>query len=386
MAFTARAVQSITDVPAADWNRCANPVPDDTYNPFVDHRFLRALEVSRSVDARSGWQPFHLVLEEGEIPCGVMPMYVKGHSRGEYVFDASWAEALHRAGGRYYPKLQVSVPFTPATGPRLLAPPGPARDARERALLAGAIRVAEQLEVSSLHLTFLEERQWQLAAGFGLLQRIDQQFHFLNRDYDCFERFLADLASKKRKNVRRERKDALANDLTVEWVTGSDLREKHWDAFFEFYIDTGGRKWGSPYLTRQFFSLVGETMPERTLLILARRGARYVAGALNFIGSHALYGRNWGCVEDHPFLHFELCYYQAIDFAIAHGLARVEAGAQGAHKIARGYVPAPTYSAHWIRDPGFRAAVARYLEAERDHVREDIEYLEGHVPFRHVTG
>ncbi len=386
MTFTVRVVQSIEEIPAPVWNRCANP-PGRPSNPFVDHAFLLALEKSGSVAARTGWQPFHVVLERaheessGEI-CGVMPAYLKNHSRGEYVFDHSWAEAYHRAGGRYYPKLQSSVPFTPVTGPRLLTADGGDDAELKRALLTGAVNVAEQVGVSSLHLTFLESAEWELASELGLLQRMDQQFHFVNEGYSTFDDFLAALASKKRKNVRRERRDALATGIEVEWVTGSDLSERHWDVFFEFYMDTGSRKWGSPYLNRQFFSLVGEWMPERVLLVMARRRGRYVAGALNFIGSDALYGRNWGAIEDHPFLHFELCYYQAIDFAIAHQLARVEAGAQGAHKIARGYVPTPTYSAHWIRDAGFRHAVARYLKEETRQVRAEIDYLAGHAPFR----
>jgi len=381
MSFTVRAVQTIEDVPTTAWNRCANPAGRPS-NPFVDHAFLLALEKSGSVTARTGWQPFHVVLEAAGEICGAMPAYLKNHSRGEYVFDQSWAEAYQRAGGRYYPKLQSSVPFTPVTGPRLLTPDGADAPDRKRALLTGATHVAEQLGVSSLHLTFLECAECELATELGLLQRMDQQFHFVNEGYGAFDDFLAELASKKRKNVKRERRDALANGIDVEWVTGSDLAERHWDAFFEFYMDTGNRKWGSPYLNRQFFSLIGEAMPERILLVLARRAGRYVAGALNFIGSEALYGRNWGAIEDHPFLHFELCYYQAIDFAIARKLARVEAGAQGAHKIARGYVPAPTYSAHWIRDSGFRSAVARYLKEETRQVKAEIDYLAEHAPFR----
>ena len=381
MSFTVRAVQNIADVPAAEWNRCANP-PNRPYNPFVDHAFLNALEESHSVSARTGWQPFHVLLEDSGVLCGAMPLYLKSHSRGEYVFDQAWADAYHRAGGRYYPKLQSSVPFTPVTGPRLLTPNGESMVDHKRTLLSGALKVAEQLGVSSLHVTFLECDEWVLAPELGLLQRMDQQFHFLNSGYATLDHFLAELASKKRKNVKRERREALAGGTEVEWVTGNDLTERHWDAFWEFYMDTGSRKWGSPYLTRQFFSLVGAAMPERVLLVLARRNGRYIAGALNFIGSDALYGRNWGTVADQPFLHFEVCYYQAIDFAISRKLARVEAGAQGAHKIARGYVPAPTYSAHWIKDSGFRSAVARYLKEETRQVKAEIDYLAEHAPFR----
>jgi predicted N-acyltransferase len=298
----------------------------------------------------------------------------------------SWADAWERAGGRYYPKLQASVPFTPATGRRLLARPGPDQHEIEQQLLAACVQIGNQMEVSSLHLTFMPEAQWQLAGESGLLQRLDQQYHWFNPGYQSFEDFLAELSSKKRKNLRRERREALTNDITIEWVTGADLTESHWDAFYTFYMDTGSRKWGSPYLTRQFFSLISETMADETLLILCRRGGRYIAGALNFIGSETLFGRNWGAIEDHRFLHFEVCYYQAIDFAISRGLRSVEAGAQGQHKVARGYVPQATYSAHWIRDAGFRDAVARFLEDERGYVKSDIEYLAQRTPFRKGDG
>jgi predicted N-acyltransferase len=379
----ARIVQSIGEVDARAWNACANPgapIPD---NPFLDHAFLAALENSGSATNRTGWQPFHLVLEDaaGAI-LGVVPMYLKGHSRGEYVFDHAWADAWHRAGGSYYPKLQVSVPFTPATGRRLLArQDGNVRDT-EQQLAAGCVEVARQAEVSSLHLTFLPETQWRMLGDMGLLLRIDQQFHWHNHGYSSFDDFLSSLASKKRKNLNRERREIAESDIEIDWLTGSDLRELHWDAFYEFYTDTGNRKWGSPYLTRRFFSLISQTMADRVLLILCRRGRRYIAGALNFIGSDALYGRNWGCIEDHRFLHFEACYYQAIDFAISRGLKRVEAGAQGAHKVARGYLPQTTYSAHWIRDRGLRDAIARYLKDERRYVEADIDYIAAHTPFR----
>lgn len=374
----ARIVQRIDEIDAAAWDHCAG-----RDNPFTRHAFLAALESSGSVSADTGWQPLHLVLEDPDQSIrGVMPLYLKGHSQGEYVFDHAWADAWHRAGGRYYPKLQCSVPFTPATGNRLLAPPGPDRDEIERQLLAGAIQFADQLEVSSLHFTFLPERQWQHLGELGLLQRMDQQFHWRNRGYGGFDDFLSDLTSKKRKNLKRERREALADDIEVEWVTGSDLTEGHWDAFYRFYMDTGSRKWGRPYLTRRFFSEIGSALPESVLLILARRAGRYIAGALNFIGRDTLFGRNWGCLEDHRFLHFELCYYQAIDYAIRHGLEWVEAGAQGSHKVARGYGPRATYSAHWIRDAGLRDAIDRYLKDERAYVRQDIEYVEAHTPFR----
>ena len=372
----------------AAWNRCANPAGVE-YNPFLDHRFLRALEESGSVAAKTGWQPFHIVLSPAgggvDDAVGVAPMYLKSHSRGEYVFDGGWAEAFYAAGGRYYPKLQASVPFTPATGRRLLAAQGEGADDVERQLLAVAIEVARQIEASSLHLTFLPERQWRFAAEVGCLQRMDTQFHWRNDGYATFDDFAAALSSKKRKNIRRERREALAGGISVEWITGA-ISEAHWDAFYRFYVDTGNRKWGAPYLNRAFFSLVGESMGEQVLLILCKRAGRYVAGAINFIGGDTLYGRNWGCIEDHRFLHFETCYYQAVDFAIERGLGHVEAGAQGAHKLARGYLPKPTYSAHWIRDPRLRAAVERYLRQERRHVERDIAYVEErHSPFRHAV-
>lgn len=376
---TARILNSIDEISAAQWNACANP-PNLPRNPFLTHEFFHALEASGSATRTTGWQPFHVALEEGGELLGVVPMYLKGHSQGEYVFDHAWADAWHRAGGRYYPKLQASVPFTPATGRRLLA-----RDdspATQRALLDACAQVAEQTEVSSLHITFMPEAEWRLAGELGYLQRMDQQFHWCNPGYAAFEEFLADLASKKRKNLKRERRDALAGGIEIDWVTGSGLEDSHWDAFYRFYLDTGSRKWGSPYLTRRFFSLIHETMADDVLLILCRRDGRYIAGALNFIGGDTLYGRNWGCIEDHPFLHFETCYYQAIDFAIDRGLKKVEAGAQGSHKIARGYLPTPTYSAHWLGDSGFRQAVDEYLQREREHVRSEIAYLEEHGPFR----
>jgi predicted N-acyltransferase len=379
----ARIVQSIAEIDAAAWDACANPGAPIADNPFLAHAFLDALERSGSATARTGWQPFHLVLDDGNDEIvGVVPMYLKGHSRGEYVFDHAWADAWHRAGGRYYPKLQVSVPFTPATGRRLLARPGGDVHEIEQQLAAGCVAVARQSEVSSLHLTFLPEAQWRLLGDMGLLLRIDQQFHWHNQGYRSFDDFLASLTSKKRKNLNRERREVVDSGIEINWLTGSDLREAHWDAFFEFYTDTGNRKWGSPYLTRRFFSLISDSMAERILLILCRRGRRYIAGALNFIGSDALYGRNWGCIEDHRFLHFEACYYQAIDFAISRGLARVEAGAQGPHKVARGYLPQATYSAHWIRDAGLRDAIARYLKDERSYVEADIDYVAAHTPFR----
>ena len=381
----ARILQDIDAIDPAAWNRCANPASAE-YNPFLDHRFLSALEQSGSVSAQTGWQPFHVVLSKPDggldDAIGVVPMYLKAHSQGEYVFDSGWAQAFYQAGGRYYPKLQVSVPFTPATGRRLLVADGENTDAVENMLLGATVQVAKQLEVSSVHLTFMPEAQWRRAGELGCLQRIDTQFHWQNDGYATFDEFTAALSSKKRKNIRRERRDALANGIEIEWLTG-DITEAQWDAFYAFYVDTGSRKWGTPYLTREFFSRIGQTMADQVLLIMCRRAGRYIAGAINFIGEDTLYGRNWGCVEDHRFLHFEACYYQAIDFAIERGLKRVEAGAQGGHKLARGYMPQPTYSAHWIRDSRLRDAVHRYLKDERRYVEEDIAYVERrHSPFR----
>jgi predicted N-acyltransferase len=308
--------------------------------------------------------------------------YAKSHSQGEYVFDHGWAEAYERAGGRYYPKLQHSVPFTPATGPRLLVRAGGDR-VRMIGILAEAVKhETVSLGLSSAHFTFLPDEEWRVLEAYGYLHRTDQQFHFENVGYSTHEDFLETLASRKRKAIRRERREALAHDITVEWLTGSDLNESVWDQFFAFYMDTGGRKWGRPYLTRQFFSLIGERMPDDVLLVMAKRAGRYVAGAINFIGSDALYGRHWGCIEEHPYLHFEVCYHQAIDFAIAHKLGRVEAGAQGEHKLARGYLPVITHSAHFIAHAGLRRAVDEYLKRERADVEAVGEYLREHGPFR----
>jgi len=380
LTISARILNSMTDLAAEAWNRCANPGGNTPYDPFVRHEFLHALEASGSTTAGTGWQPFHLAVEDDGELIGVVPLYVKNHSQGEYVFDHSWADAWHRAGQNYYPKLQASIPFTPATGRRLLS--RDASQATDEALLNACVQVTEQLEVSSLHLTFLREDQWQLAGRAGLLQRMDQQFHWHNAGYRSFDDFLDQLTSKKRKNLKRERREALQAGIEIEQLTGSDLQEHHWDAFYRFYMDTGSRKWGSPYLTREFFSIINNVMPEDILLIMCRREGRYVAGALNFIGSDTLFGRNWGCIEHHPFLHFETCYYQAIDFAIERGLQKVEAGAQGSHKVARGYLPQATYSAHWICDKNFRRAVADYLQQERRYVQQDIAHVEEHSPFK----
>jgi uncharacterized protein len=366
---------TIHAIPAADWNACAGSYP---YNPFVSHAFLAALEDSGSAVKRTGWDAFHLVYRDelGQV-AGVAPCYQKSHSQGEYVFDWGWAEAFHRAGGRYYPKLQVSVPFTPVTGPRLMAKTDWAKQELEKTLIAEC----RQSGASSAHLTFLPEAEWQ-AAKIPWLKREDIQFHWRNDGYTSFADFLASLSSQKRKNIRKERASIGAAGIEIEWVTGSDLKETHWDAFYKFYIDTGSRKWGSPYLTRRFFSLIGERMPDDVLLILAKRRGRIIAGALNFIGGEALYGRNWGCLEQHANLHFDVCYYQAIDFAIQRKLTRVEAGAQGQHKLARGYLPVKTYSLHYLAHPGLARAVADYLEHERMGISESQALLAEHSPFR----
>ena len=376
-----RVEPEIAAIPAAQWDACANSA--SAANPFISHAFLHALEASGSAAFESGWGPQHLVLDDGAggaLAC--MPCYLKSHSLGEYVFDHGWADAFERAGGRYYPKLQAAVPFTPVTGRRLLVRPGPDAAQHETALLNAALKLTERHGASSLHLTFLSEAEWRRAGALGFLQRTDQQFHWCNDGYDDFDAFLASLAARKRKMIRKERRQARAGGIEIAWLTGADIQEAHWDAFFGFYLDTGARKWGRPYLNRAFFSLIGQTMAEDLLLVLCTREGETIAGALNFIGGDTLYGRYWGCREDHRFLHFETCYYQAIEFAIARGLARVEAGAQGPHKLARGYLPQTTYSAHYIANPSLRDAVAHFLERERSYVDMERTALAAHSPFR----
>ncbi len=382
--YTVKACAGIDEIGQQRWDACANPsgsaIPHD---PFVSYAFLSALEESGSATGQTGWAPYHLALEhESDGLVGVVPMYLKSHSQGEYVFDYSWADAFERAGGRYYPKLQVSVPFTPATGRRLLVRTDTGDPDLEKYLLSGMMQVAEQMEVSSVHITFATNAQWQQMGELGFLQRTHNQFHWQNEGYKSFDDFLAALSSKKRKNIRRERRGASESGIEIERLTGEDIEERHWDDFYRFYMDTGSRKWGTPYLTRQFFSIIGETMADDVLLVMCKRDGRYVAGAINFIGGDCLFGRNWGCIEHHPFLHFEVCYYQAIEFAIERGLARVEAGAQGEHKLARGYMPSHTYSAHWIANESFRDAVDNYLENERRYVDREVDFLGEHGPFR----
>jgi predicted N-acyltransferase len=386
--ITLRVVNAIGEVPADAWDACANPhAPDGSgtrqdYNPFISHTFLSSLERSGSVRVRAGWQPMHLVAEAGSGIVGVVPCYAKSHSQGEYVFDHGWADAYECAGGDYYPKLQVAVPFTPAQGRRLLVRPGEHADAVRDALADSLAGICKRSNASSVHVTFCTEDEWQMLGSRGYLQRTHRQFHWTNDGYDSFDSFLAALSSRKRKTIRRERDDALANGITVACLSGSDLTESVWDAFFEFYMDTGSRKWGRPYLTRSFYSMIGDTMRDQIVLIMAKRDGRYIAGAINFIGSDTLFGRHWGCIEHHPFLHFEVCYYQAMQYAIEHKLARVEAGAGGSHKVTRGYMPITTYSAHYIADPRFRQAIADFLTHERVHVAAEIEDYAEAAPFR----
>jgi hypothetical protein len=377
-------LNSLSEIDAAEWDACACPEAADggrPSDPFTTHRFLHALEVSRSVGTGTGWQPRHLVARVGGEAIACAPLYAKGHSQGEYIFDHNWAHAYERAGGRYYPKLQMAVPFTPATGRRFLTKPGWEETGRA-ALVQGAVRLAEDNGVSSVHVTFCTETEAAEGEAMGLMRRWSQQFHWFNNEYEDFDDFLAALSSRKRKNIRKERRQAQDFGGEIVALTGDDLKPEHWDAFWVFYQDTGARKWGMPYLTRAFFDQVQETLRDDVLLVLARQDGRPVAGALNFIGRDVLYGRYWGCIEDHPCLHFELCYYQAIDFAIAHGMGRVEAGAQGQHKLARGYLPVTTHSLHWVRDAGFAEAIEQYLHAERQAVDQEIEVLTSWGPFR----
>lgn len=396
-----RVTTSLKTVPAGAWNACANPgalnealgaacepvagapAGFDIDNPFVSHEFLRALEESGCVGGRSGWSPAYLLVEDAAgALLAAAPSFLKSHSQGEYVFDHGWADAYERAGGRYYPKIQVATPFTPASGPRLLVAEGPRAGEARAGLLAGLEALRDQAEASSVHVTFAQDPDIATLREAGYLERHDLQFHWSNEGFATYDDFLATLASRKRKALKRERREALSAGITVEVLSGSDLTEAVWDDFHSFYEDTGSRKWGRPYLNRAFFSAVGAAMGERIVLAMAKRAGRYIAGAINFRGANTLYGRNWGCIEDHPFLHFELCYHQAIDYAIAHGLARVEAGAQGEHKLARGYRPVMTRSLHHLADPGLRRAVAQYLTGERQQIAQAQEALAAESPFR----
>jgi predicted N-acyltransferase len=398
-----RSVAAMAGIDPAVWNRLAaasEPAPVESVsqqaeslsqqpdsipqkqqpNPFISHEFLSALEESDCVSATTGWAPAHQLVEaeDGSI-LGAAPCYVKSHSLGEYVFDHAWADALQRAGGRYYPKLQVAVPFTPVTGPRLL---GSADSAVADALCQGLEALRERVDGSSIHVTFPTGAEAQALARHGYLTQSDWQYHWFNEGYASFADFLGSLASRKRKAIARERREALANGISIAWLTGAEIAEAHWDAFFAFYMDTGSRKWGRPYLNRRFFSLLGERMAGQIVLIMARRAGRLIAGAINFFGNGVLYGRNWGTIEQHPFLHFEVCYYQAMDFAIAHGLRVVEAGAQGEHKLARGYRAVATHSAHSIAHPGLHRAVAAHLLRAKEHSAEEKIVLDSMGPFR----
>jgi len=378
-----RVCRRVSEVGREAWDACAGN-PAYAGNPFIRYDFLHATEEANCAVERTGWGPQHLAIDddEGRV-AAVMPLYLKSHSQGEYIFDHAWADAYERAGGAYYPKLLSAAPFTPATGARFLARPDVDADEARRFLLGGALALCERYGASSFHVNFPTEDEWRWLGEQGLARREGQQYHWRNRGYGSFDDFLAALSSGRRKTIRRERRDA-GEGLEILRLTGAEIGEEHWDAFFAFYMDTGSRKWGRPYLNRRFFSLLGEGMADRVLLIMARREGRWIAGALNLIGGDCLYGRNWGCVEDVPFLHFELCYYQAIEWAIQHGLARVEAGAQGQHKIARGYLPAPVYSAHYIADPALRGPVERFVMQERAGVEQEMEWLaEEYSPFRH---
>ncbi len=380
MSFTLQVHDRIAAIGRDAWDACAAPTGD----PFVSYDFLDACEASGSAVPSEGWAARHLSLhdEDGAV-IGVMPLYLKGHSQGEYVFDHSWADAYQRAGGRYYPKLLGAVPFTPATGPRFLNAPGTDAATVREALLQGALTLTQRLGVSSLHVNFPLEAEWRAMTEAGLLPRRDIQFIWRNDGYQSFDDFLGALSSNRRKTIRRERREAQAG-LDIRVLTGAEITQAHWDAFFAFYMDTGDRKWGRPYLTRDFFARVGASMADRIALVMAFEDETPVAGALNFIGRDALYGRQWGTLVDRPFLHFELCYYQAIEFAIARGLSRVEAGAQGDHKIARGYLPSPVYSAHFIADPALRDPVAHYLEQERPAVEAEMHAMTAELsPYRH---
>ncbi len=376
-------LSGLKGISPTEWDSCACPEdasgpPND---PFTTYRFLHALEDSGSVGVGTGWQPQHLVARVAGQIIGVMPLYVKNHSQGEYIFDHNWAHAYEQAGGRYYPKLQTAVPFTPATGRRILTAPG-FEETGTSALLQSAAQLASQNNLSSYHITFCTEDEYTSGGDAKFLQRTGQQFHWFNENYENFDAFLADLSSRKRKNIRKERASAQSFGGHIHQFTGEQIEPEHWDAFWEFYQDTGARKWGTPYLTRSFFDIAHERLRDDILLIMCERDGAWVAGALNMIGRDTLYGRYWGCGEHHPCLHFEVCYYQAIDYAIEHGLARVEAGAQGQHKLARGYLPTPTYSLHYIPNQRFSEAVEQYLTAERAAIDEEIEVLTSYGPFK----
>ena len=372
-----KVLDKISDIPSEDWDACAGQS-----NPFVSHTFLYALEESGSVTSKTGWLPQHLLVhDEDEQIVACMPMYLKNHSYGEYIFDWGWAEAYNRAGGSYYPKLQAAIPFTPATGPRMLVKDG-SSDRYYQVLMSGMIQLAEKHKVSSLHITFPPKGQWDRLGASGFIKRTSKQFHWENRGYTDFDDFLSELTSRKRKAIKKERRQVQEQGIQLERLTGEKLTEDYWDVFYQYYLNTIDRKWGQSYLTREFFSILGDTMSDLAMLVIAQHNGKRVAGALNLIGSDTIFGRNWGCSEDFKFLHFEACYYQAIDFAIEHKLRWVEAGAQGPHKIQRGYLPREVYSAHWIADPKFREAVEQFIDQERREINYEIDGLMEYSPYR----
>jgi uncharacterized protein len=381
-AITVEVHAALAEIPKAAWDACAGGI-----NPTVSYAFLSALEDSGSTSSRTGWAPQHLSISSpnGAI-VGVVPFYAKSHSYGEYVFDYGWADAYERAGGRYYPKLISAIPFTPVAGPRLLTHPDAPSLTRDH-LITAMVELCNRRRLSSVHVTFPEWRDVEAFSAAGFLQRVGQQFHWTNNGYRDFDDYLTALNSRKRKAVKKERREAVTGGIEIDVLTGSDLKTVHWDAFYRFYLATSDRKWGQAYLNRKFFEMIGDRMADNIVLVMARRNNKYVAGALNLLGKDTIYGRNWGSYGDYKFLHFECCYYRAIEFAISRGLKHVEAGAQGSHKLQRGYLPVPTYSAHWIPDSGFRRAVAQFLARERDMVERKIEYLsEEFSPFRQSHG
>ncbi|MBE90866.1 MAG: GNAT family N-acetyltransferase [Rhodospirillaceae bacterium] len=383
-----RLVENISDLSATEWDQHLNGKDTPPGSPFLSYAFLNALESSKSATRETGWLPRHLVMQDDKGTfLAASPLYLKSHSQGEYVFDHNWAHAYEQSGGQYYPKLQCAVPFSPVTGPRLLVPADAIdRDSRLHVLAKGLIEVTQKLGVSSLHITFCTEGDAALLESYGFLIRHDHQYHWENNDYTSFDDFLTELSSRKRKNIRKERQALQDQGITTHALTGEDISPEHWDAFYRFYVDTYDRKWGYPYLTREFFDQLSASMADKTVLILSYLDGRPIAGAINFCDNNALYGRNWGCVEDHKFLHFETCYYAAMDFAIEYGLKRVEAGTGGHHKLQRGYVPHRTYSAHWMKNKNFRDAVARFLEQERNYAAKEADTLQQFTPFRKVQG
>jgi predicted N-acyltransferase len=377
-ALTVESVERLAEIHAAAWDACAG-----ADNPFLSFAFLDALEESGCVGPRTGWAARHLIARDAAgAVVGAVPLYVKSHSQGEYVFDHSWAQAYANAGGRYYPKLQACVPFTPVPGPRLLARPGPSRDAVREALAQALAGLPRRTGASSLHVTFCDDGDAELLAESGFALRRGVQFHWANRGYASFDDFLATLSHSRRKAIKRERRDVAETGIEFVGLTGGDLTRAHWDAFYGFYVSTSDRKWGNPYLNRRFFELLHDRLAERVLLVMGRKDGEWVCGALNLIGADTLYGRNWGASIDLPFLHFEACYYRALDFAIARKLSRVEAGAQGEHKLQRGYMPVPTWSAHALRDPGFEKAVREFCRAEDEAMRSHIRELAAEGPYK----